>query len=1021
MKFRVSRIALFSILSAIPLAANDNDVDLSANDLTTVHPEAEIQDSPNLTASEDSAGDIVGFEENNDRKFGYNSDEHSDEDTNDLNTSENDETSEGSSDTRQAQHEEIDTFEDSNKNGQPSDDEEVIVQDGTDNSNEIEPTRENTDPDSNKQVDGDDDHNNAIIPNSKDRDKIQSDRLGSDENGETSNFVDDGDNDEMKRAIDIESDEIDNLKEKDLPSSSSSDNDSLDKAKIDEQRDTSSETQRKEEERSKPVMVDYANKSTGALILDKSKDFQGVSNLLVADKDKYAMIPCDKEGVKFVIIGLSEEILVKSIKLSSHEKFSSRTKRFEVLGSQTYPAMTEWEVLGTFDAKPWWKENTEQTFDLERPSWARYLTFRFLDHYGDEHYCAYTQIKVHGSTTQQGFHEMQQEAMEEAQAEAQAGTNSLVEDDVTIKTQENDCVEKSNEPGNAESDGTAEIIVNQDQRGHDVTEPGEKSQILDIDDTTNENDYIENLSPKIEIQDGDKGDEADIELPTLNKSESNISDEVDTDVSENVSSRSAVNESHLEDPDNTIVERNQNEDIDERIQTNSLEEGTSIESDGINKLNESTHLQASANNDEITKDGVQIVNEPPSSSSDTVKVDMKESSEDESVHPSASAVAGAVNSAINSVKKAAIMKDAVKGIHQIIKSKTSIEDDLTIEDETKEAQENKKTALDEDSAVLLKSVPETSVETVSVDLEEERGVTAESQILDKGTDQARSESSKQEESSKESIKSEILETSPTNVISNDTTAGETIKATQEMVSQLSSRFPSALCLDYLDFSEWKQKNMVSGNIKMKGSNTGEKQKQNEPIFVKLTDEIRGLEASQGIYEQYIQAATSCYQRVILDLGTELAMKEKEQEIRLKMLEEEMRNFRKKEETQTKQMNFRELMHSVKTILMTIIIPTLYQWHARIRDIGSDLLERLLGNEYIQQFLVLIGLYQQFICGFLLCYIFVLLTKEGPSKKESAVTDKRRSRRQQSKQKHNDGIMEVVITPSLQTDVEDDSL
>jgi hypothetical protein len=64
------------------------------------------------------------------------------------------------------------------------------------------------------------------------------------------------------------------------------------------------------------------------------------------------------------------------------------------------------------------------------------------------------------------------------------------------------------------------------------------------------------------------------------------------------------------------------------------------------------------------------------------------------------------------------------------------------------------------------------------------------------------------------------------------------------------------------------------------------------------------------------------------------------------------------------MQIRELKHcSVKTILMIIInSPTLYQWHARMRDIGSDLFGR---NEYIQQSLVLIGLYQRFICEFLL--------------------------------------------------------
>ena len=194
---------------------------------------------------------------------------------------------------------------------------------------------------------------------------------------------------------------------------------------------------KKRTDENKSVTVDYANKSTGALILDRSPNFQGTSNLLVSDKDKYAMIPCEDEDVKYVIVGLSEDILVKSIKLSSVERFSSLTKQFQVLGSQTYPMMTEWESLGTFVAKPWYKENKQQTFDIEVPSWARYLKFRFLSHYGDEHYCTVTQIKVHGSTTLQGYHEMQLVEKEaEARAEEEAGgTSTTVEEEEAITKQ----------------------------------------------------------------------------------------------------------------------------------------------------------------------------------------------------------------------------------------------------------------------------------------------------------------------------------------------------------------------------------------------------------------------------------------------------------------------------------------------------------------------------------------------------------------------------------------------------------
>jgi len=41
------------------------------------------------------------------------------------------------------------------------------------------------------------------------------------------------------------------------------------------------------------VSVDYAKKSTGAIILDKSPDFKGSNNLLDGNKDRYDISPCE--------------------------------------------------------------------------------------------------------------------------------------------------------------------------------------------------------------------------------------------------------------------------------------------------------------------------------------------------------------------------------------------------------------------------------------------------------------------------------------------------------------------------------------------------------------------------------------------------------------------------------------------------------------------------------------------------------------------------------------------------------
>ena len=69
--------------------------------------------------------------------------------------------------------------------------------------------------------------------------------------------------------------------------------------------------------------------------------------MLNGDKDKYAIAPC--EDKKFVVVSLSEDILVKQIKLANYERFSSSVKEFQVMGSQT---MGKWFEMGTYMAKP---------------------------------------------------------------------------------------------------------------------------------------------------------------------------------------------------------------------------------------------------------------------------------------------------------------------------------------------------------------------------------------------------------------------------------------------------------------------------------------------------------------------------------------------------------------------------------------------------------------------------------------------------------------------------------------------
>ncbi|XP_021775288.1 uncharacterized protein slp1-like [Chenopodium quinoa] len=135
----------------------------------------------------------------------------------------------------------------------------------------------------------------------------------------------------------------------------------------------------------------YASAAKGAKVLDSNKESKGASNILNMDKDKYLRNPCSAEG-KFVVIELSEETLVDTIKIANFEHYSSNLKDFELLGSLVYPTQT-WVKLGNFSAG---NVKHAQTFTVLEPKWVRYLKLNILSHYGSEFYCTLSSVEVYG-------------------------------------------------------------------------------------------------------------------------------------------------------------------------------------------------------------------------------------------------------------------------------------------------------------------------------------------------------------------------------------------------------------------------------------------------------------------------------------------------------------------------------------------------------------------------------------------------------------------------------------------------
>lgn len=72
----------------------------------------------------------------------------------------------------------------------------------------------------------------------------------------------------------------------------------------------------------------YASRDSGAVMLESSAGSKGMKNLLINDPDKYAISPCEEK--QWAVVGLSEDIMVRTIKVISYEKYSSLVEEFQV-------------------------------------------------------------------------------------------------------------------------------------------------------------------------------------------------------------------------------------------------------------------------------------------------------------------------------------------------------------------------------------------------------------------------------------------------------------------------------------------------------------------------------------------------------------------------------------------------------------------------------------------------------------------------------------------------------------------
>lgn len=148
-----------------------------------------------------------------------------------------------------------------------------------------------------------------------------------------------------------------------------------------------------------PSRYDYAASDSRGRILDNSRDMYGAKGILIKDKDKYLLVPCDKTE-KWIDISLAEDILIDEVMFTQGEIYSSAFKEVEIWYSFHYPTET-WELLSTVILKP---EPSPQKFQVNNV-WVRFLKLILKSHYGNEYYCTLSQFSVYGTTVLQNLNE----------------------------------------------------------------------------------------------------------------------------------------------------------------------------------------------------------------------------------------------------------------------------------------------------------------------------------------------------------------------------------------------------------------------------------------------------------------------------------------------------------------------------------------------------------------------------------------------------------------------------------------
>uniref|UniRef100_A0A061RQ98 Sun domain-containing protein 2 n=2 Tax=Tetraselmis sp. GSL018 TaxID=582737 RepID=A0A061RQ98_9CHLO len=142
----------------------------------------------------------------------------------------------------------------------------------------------------------------------------------------------------------------------------------------------------------------------GAKVVVANPEATRVGEVLKDDPDTYLKSECKSKDGQWLIIELAQVIKVEAITLSVTEMYSARLKTVQVLGHDgrlfgdaaeiaASRNSTDWRAVAVLSAE---NRRGLHVFMIPRRRWAKYLQFRFVEHYGNQKVCAINSIEIFG-------------------------------------------------------------------------------------------------------------------------------------------------------------------------------------------------------------------------------------------------------------------------------------------------------------------------------------------------------------------------------------------------------------------------------------------------------------------------------------------------------------------------------------------------------------------------------------------------------------------------------------------------